>query len=141
MRFSNKIKYGLQFLLFLDVDTEPYTDILRGALSCDISHKFLEAIAVELKKEGILDVKRGAGGGYKLAKQPDQITLADVFRALSREKPQVEKDEPLNELTRQVVDKIIFTTQQEFWNTMEKTTLLDMQKVYYENTEKLMYYI
>lgn len=141
MRFSNKIKYGLQFLLFLDVDTEVYTDILRGALSCNISHKFLEAIAVELKNEGILEVKRGAGGGYKLAKQPDQITLADVVRALSKEKLLEEKEEPLKELTRQVVEKIIFQTQQEFWKSMEKTTLLDIQKVYYENTEKLMYYI
>lgn len=140
MRFSNKIKYGLQFLLFLDVDTEPYTDIQRGALSCNVSHKFLEAIAVELRKEGILDVKRGAGGGYKLSKHPSQITLADVVRALSsKSKPEVE--EPTKELTRQVVDKILSLTQQQFWETMEKTTLQDMQKTYYESTDKIMYYI
>ena len=58
LRFSNKIKYGLQVLLFLDVDTEEYTDIQRAALSCELPHKFLEGIAVSLKKHGILEVKR-----------------------------------------------------------------------------------
>jgi hypothetical protein len=68
IRFSSRVNYGLQFLLFLDVDTEDYSDIQRAALSCGIPYKFLEAIAVDLKKHGILDVKRGAGGGYKLAR-------------------------------------------------------------------------
>src|SRR5690554_2926237 len=81
LRFSNKIKYGLQFLLFLDVDTEEYTDIQRAALSCELPHKFLEGIAVSLKKHGILEVKRGAGGGYRLSREAEAVTLGQVVQA------------------------------------------------------------
>jgi len=139
MKFSNKIKYGLQFLLFISVDAEPHTDIQRAALSCDISHKFLEAIAVDLKKQGLVIVKRGAGGGYKLAKKVDEITLADVVRALNKKDPKNET--PKKEITQQVVDRILSKTQQEFWDKMETVTLLDMQKIYYEESDKIMYYI
>lgn len=139
MKFSNKIKYGLQFLLFISVDAEPHTDIQRAALSCDISHKFLETIAVDLKKQGLVIVKRGAGGGYKLAKKVDEITLADVVRALNKKKPKEETSK--NEITQQVVDRILSKTQQDFWNKMENVTLLDMQKIYYEDSDKIMYYI
>ena len=139
MKFSNKIKYGLQFLLFISVDTEPHTDIQRAALSCDISHKFLEAIAVDLKKQGLVIVKRGAGGGYKLAKKVSEITLADVVRALNKKKPKEETSK--NEITQQVIDRILSKTQQDFWNKMENVTLLDMQKIYYEDSDKIMYYI
>ncbi|HKL71236.1 MAG TPA: Rrf2 family transcriptional regulator [Marinilabiliaceae bacterium] len=139
MKFSNKIRYGLQFLLFISVDTETYTDIQRAAISCDISHKFLEAIAVDLKKKGLLIVKRGAGGGYKLAKKIDKITMADVMRALGKKDPM--KNTPKNEITQQVVDKILTHTQKQFWDLMEKVSLLDMQKIYYEDSDKIMYYI
>ncbi len=139
MKFSNKIKYGLQFLLFISVDAEPHTDIQRAAISCDISHKFLEAIAVDLKKQGLVTVKRGAGGGYKLAKRVDKITLADVVRALN--KKENKNETPKREITQQVVDRILSKTQQEFWNKMESVTLLDMQKIYYEESDKIMYYI
>ena len=139
MKFSNKIKYGLHFLLFISVDAEPHTDIQRAALSCDISHKFLETIAVDLKKQGLVIVKRGAGGGYKLAKKVDEITLADVVRALNKKKPKEEISK--NEITQQVIDRILSKTQQDFWNKMENVTLLDMQKIYYEDSDKIMYYI
>ena len=42
--------------------------------------KFLENILLELKKAGILESKKGKGGGYFLAKDPHKILLADVLR-------------------------------------------------------------
>ncbi|HLW05977.1 MAG TPA: Rrf2 family transcriptional regulator [Marinilabiliaceae bacterium] len=129
MKFSNKIKYGLQFFLFISVDAEPHTDIQRAAISCNISHKFLEAIAVDLKKQGLLAVKRGAGGGYKLAKKAHEITVPDVVRTL--DKKELVKNIPKNEITQQVGDKILTNTQQGFWNLMRKVSLVDIQKMYY----------
>src|SRR5690554_6958060 len=86
MKFSNKIKYGLQFFLFISVDAEPHTDIQRAAISCNISHKILEAIAIDLKKQGLLAVKRGAGGGYKLAKKNHEIKVPEVVKKLEKKK-------------------------------------------------------
>jgi Rrf2 family transcriptional regulator, cysteine metabolism repressor len=139
IRFSNKIKYGLQFLLFIDVDNEALTDIQRAAISCNIPHKFLESIAVDLKKNGILEVKRGAGGGYKLAKHPKEISLADVVRSL--EKNEIIPYKNNGELTRQVVEETLDKTINDFWESMETQSLHEIQKNYYENADKIMYYI
>jgi len=137
--FSKKIKYGLQFLLFLDVDSEDYTDIQRASLSCDIPHKFLEGIAVSLKKKGILEVKRGAGGGYRLLHPAKEITLGQIVEALDSvsSKSTVKN----NELTNQVVEETLNSTIDEFWKVMHNISLHQIQQKYYESADKLMYYI
>lgn len=139
LRFSNKVKYGLQFLLFLDVDTEEYTDIQRAAISCEIPHKFLEGIAVTLKKHGILEVKRGAGGGYRLTRDPRNVSLVQIIEAL--EGISGKPNSKSLELTGQVIDEILADTIVEFRKQMESITLQDIHKKYYENADKLMYYI
>lgn len=139
LRFSNKVKYGLQFLLFLDVDTEEYTDIQRAAISCEIPHKFLEGIAVTLKKHGILEVKRGAGGGYRLTRDPRNVSLAQIVEAL--EGISGKPNSKSLELTGQVIDEILTDTIVEFRKQMESITLQDIHKKYYESADKLMYYI
>jgi Rrf2 family protein len=52
------------------------------AASQRIPLKFLENILGEMKKSGILASQRGAVGGYWLARPADQITVADVIRAV-----------------------------------------------------------
>src|SRR5690606_8131117 len=47
-----------------------------------IPQKFLEAILLELKKEGFLDSRKGKGGGYFLAKAPEGVTLGAVVRKM-----------------------------------------------------------
>lgn len=47
-----------------------------------ISRGFLEEIAVPLKAAGLIDAKRGAYGGYKLASEPDEISVGDVVAAI-----------------------------------------------------------
>src|SRR3989338_3802124 len=44
--------------------------------------KFLEQVLGRLRKEGLLISQKGAAGGYRLAKPADQITLAEVIRAI-----------------------------------------------------------
>jgi Rrf2 family protein len=43
---------------------------------------FLENILAELRRAGIVESRRGAAGGYLLAKPPEDVTLADVIRAV-----------------------------------------------------------
>jgi Rrf2 family protein len=54
----------------------------RLAGSQNIPPKFLENILSELRHAGLLYSQRGAEGGYWLARGADQITLADVIRAV-----------------------------------------------------------
>jgi Rrf2 family protein len=43
---------------------------------------FLENILAELRRAGIVESRRGAAGGYLLARAPEKISLADVIRAV-----------------------------------------------------------
>ena len=43
---------------------------------------FLENILSELRRAGIVESRRGAAGGYLLARAPEEISLADVIRAV-----------------------------------------------------------
>ena len=45
-----------------------------------IPKKFLESILLELKKNGLVNSKKGKGGGYYLIKSPEQVNLADLLR-------------------------------------------------------------
>jgi Rrf2 family protein len=47
-----------------------------------IPKKFLEAILLDLKNDGILYSKRGKTGGYALRKTPDQISVGQVIRVI-----------------------------------------------------------
>ena len=54
----------------------------RLATSQSIPLRFLENILLQLRHAGIIESRRGADGGYKLARHPEEITLADVIRAI-----------------------------------------------------------
>lgn len=45
-----------------------------------IPRKFLEAILVDLRTHGMLDSRRGPGGGHRLRLRPEQIAVADIMR-------------------------------------------------------------
>lgn len=47
-----------------------------------IPQKFLENIMLDLKRADLILAQRGATGGYWLALPPEQITIADIFRAV-----------------------------------------------------------
>jgi len=44
--------------------------------------KFLENILLELKKAGVLESKKGKGGGYYFAVSPSEVSMAKVMRLL-----------------------------------------------------------
>jgi Rrf2 family protein len=54
----------------------------RLADAQEIPLQFLEHILLELKHHGLIRARRGAKGGYWLAKQPDEITIAEIVRAV-----------------------------------------------------------
>ena len=78
---TSKGKYGLKALLDL-ANSEGATHIADIAARNNIPKKFLEAILLELKNAGFLYSKKGKGGGYELAKLPDEIMIGDVIRVL-----------------------------------------------------------
>jgi Rrf2 family protein len=47
-----------------------------------ISQPYLEQIAIDLRRAGLLSSKRGAHGGYYLTRSPEETTAGDVIRAV-----------------------------------------------------------
>jgi Rrf2 family protein len=46
----------------------------------NIPLRFLEVILSRLKKSGLVESKRGYTGGYTLIRDPENVTVADIFR-------------------------------------------------------------
>ena len=78
---SQKTRYGFRALLYLARSQGP---IAIGTIAAKekISLKFLELVMIELKRHRLVTSRRGKLGGYELARPADQISYADVIRAL-----------------------------------------------------------
>ena len=78
---SKKTQYAFKALMHLSHEYNKGPVLIADiAIRKKIPLKFLENILLEMKKAGILESKKGKGGGYYLAKDPHEILLADVLR-------------------------------------------------------------
>lgn len=78
---SKKTKYAIKALVMLGKHrTEPPMQIAKIAEEENIPKKFLEQILLDLRNAGYLYSKKGAGGGYSLNKNPEDIYLVDILR-------------------------------------------------------------
>jgi Rrf2 family protein len=81
---SKKSQYAFKALAYL---TEKFNQgpVLISEISAKkkVPLKFLENILLELKKAGILESKKGKGGGYFLKKDPAQIRVATIVRLVN----------------------------------------------------------
>ncbi len=81
MTISMKTKYALKALAALAAARDRGAlQIAELAASENIPKKFLEAILLTLKNQGILASRKGPGGGYSLAMAPAAITIGRIVR-------------------------------------------------------------
>jgi Rrf2 family protein len=83
VRVSAKTDYALRAALELAAapDERPVKGE-RIATAQAIPLRFLENILMQLRHAGLVESRRGADGGYRLARPPADVTLADVIRAI-----------------------------------------------------------
>ena len=82
MRVSAKTDYAVRALLELAVAGDGPVKGERLAQAQEIPLKFLENILTDLRHAGIVRAQRGAEGGYWLARDPAEVTLGEVIRAV-----------------------------------------------------------
>lgn len=84
MNLSKKGEYGLRAMirLALSSDEKEIMQIKEISRDENIPEKFLEQILLLLKNAGLLNSKRGAHGGYYLARPPELISLGQIIRIL-----------------------------------------------------------
>lgn len=83
MKLSTRGEYALRALLVLGRDYQEDDSVVRIQEISDqqnIPKRFLEQILNDLKSARVVESKRGVAGGYRLARSPEKITLAEVIR-------------------------------------------------------------
>src|SRR3954453_4891091 len=83
MMFSTKAEYGIRVLVELaSRDGDAPVPLAEIAEANGLPLAYLEHLAARLRKAGLVDSRRGARGGYLLARPAKQITMAEVVEAL-----------------------------------------------------------
>jgi Rrf2 family transcriptional regulator, cysteine metabolism repressor len=81
MKLSVRGEYAVRALLVLGLKhDQPVVRIKTISAHQNIPKRFLEQILNDLKTGGFVESKRGMAGGYRLARDPGEITLAAVVR-------------------------------------------------------------
>jgi Rrf2 family transcriptional regulator, cysteine metabolism repressor len=81
MKLSVRGEYALRALLVLGLNYDkPLVRIQTISDHQNIPKRFLEQILNDLKSAGVVKSKRGAAGGYRLARRPGEIPLAIIVR-------------------------------------------------------------
>ena len=108
MRLSTKTRYGVRAIFDIAYHSlgqpEKATQAKDIAKREDIPLRYLEQIFQDLKRAGLVESKRGPRGGYYLKRDYQEITLADVVRALQGpiedmfrvDPPEADESKPLN---------------------------------------------
>jgi len=132
MKLTARSEYALLALVYLARQREEsFVPAQKIAAAQDIPEKFLEQILLLLKRARYLRSSKGKGGGFRLAKPPSAISLAEVIRLLDGalapiesvskyfyESTPVEKERRLLTVFREVRDYVA--------TKMEETTLADV---------------
>ena len=83
MKISTKGRYGIKALIDLVMNSENESVTLKTiSKRQNISERYLEQIFSALRKSGIIIGRKGAQGGYTLAKDPKEITISEILRVL-----------------------------------------------------------
>ena len=82
MKLSTKGRYAMVALVDLATSPGSLTTLAEISKRQDISLPYLEQLFVRLRRAGLVDSVRGPGGGYRLARPPAEIRVADVLEAV-----------------------------------------------------------
>lgn len=88
MKITTKTRYGIRALVYIAENAVEDGELVRIKEISEkekVSVQYLEQILYKLKKNGIIEGKRGPNGGYKLAKTPEEIDIYTVFKILESE--------------------------------------------------------
>lgn len=83
MKISTKGRYALRLMLDLAMNnTGAFISLKAVAQRQKISDKYLEQIIHQLSKAGLVQSARGAQGGYRLSRMPDEYKVGEILRTV-----------------------------------------------------------
>lgn len=145
MKISTRGRYGLRILIDIalyDLASKPRM-VREIAENQGISEKYISHLIIDLRKAGFIKAIRGAGGGYRLAKSPQQIKLLDIIEVMEGTINLVNCTEKNQICQRSVLcpaKDIWLQISQEFRTVLAKYTLQDFLNQYMTNGEQFLDY-
>ncbi|MCG8571325.1 MAG: Rrf2 family transcriptional regulator [Spirochaetes bacterium] len=145
MKISTRTRYGFRFMINLGLDySKDYNQLSKIAEKEHISDKYLENIVRVLKLSGLIQVKRGAQGGYRLSRNPAEISVLEIFEILEGSLNIIDCLE--NSFSCELENSCIMT---DFWGELidqikfflKSRTLADLVNNYKKKNNIDMYYI
>ncbi len=83
MKLSTKGRYGLMAMYRLMIENDSGPISLKSIASVEnLSEAYLEQLFASLKKNDLVKSVRGAQGGYMLSRDPEDISIGEIIRAL-----------------------------------------------------------
>lgn len=83
MRLSTKGRYAVTAMMDLAIHCQSGPVTLAAISQCQaISLSYLEQLFAKLRRADLVEGVRGPGGGYRLARPAEQITVAQIIRAV-----------------------------------------------------------
>src|SRR5437016_6588796 len=130
MNISVKGEYALHAIF--DLSSQPPGQPVKIAAIArrqNIPQKFLELILASLKQGAFVESRRGAEGGYLLARPASQITVGEVYRFFEggqngKSRLKRKSDSPFEDLWRQVDAAVS--------SIVDRTTFADLQRIWTE---------
>ena len=88
MKLSSRSQYAITAMLEIALhDNQSPVTLFDISSKQKISLSYLEQLFANLRKHKLVRGRRGPGGGYVLARDPDDIAIADIIAAVDTEKP------------------------------------------------------
>jgi Rrf2 family transcriptional regulator, cysteine metabolism repressor len=83
MKISTRARYGMRAMLDIAANSDSGLVLLKDvAARQDISKRYLEHMMTQLRESGLVVSARGASGGYRLARDAEDIRLDEIFESL-----------------------------------------------------------
>lgn len=128
MQLTRYTDYGLRILTYLAV--MPKGELATKEAICtayDLSPNHISKIVHHLGKAGLLETRRGKGGGFQLARSPAEINLGEVVRLLERDLSVFNCNEPPCQIKKHCQLKAMLQeAAQAFMNVLNQYTVEDM---------------
>ncbi|MFD2169133.1 RrF2 family transcriptional regulator [Tumebacillus lipolyticus] len=122
MKLSSRGHYGLMAMTYLAQRAEEGpTPIKQIASAEEIPEQYLEQIFVELRKAGLVTSVRGARGGYRLGRPPEEINVGQVVKVLEGEIAPVECLHSSEEDAELCCSKTDYCTTKVVWEKLRDT--------------------
>jgi Rrf2 family protein len=129
MRVSAKVDYAIRAAAELASAEPGPVKGERVAQAQGIPLKFLENILLELRHHGLVQSQRGADGGYWLARPAEDISLAEVIRAVEGPLANVRGNRPESlayEGTAEPLRDVWIAVRASLRSVLEQVTLADL---------------